>query len=556
MQKNWKSILELKEPFNDAINYSSKDQKQFFSKVFLRTTDLERCLFPNTYYLIGEKGSGKTAYAVYLENNPLGNNQCKLTTMTETQYKRFIAMKQDGKLTYSDYANIWRSMLLLLVAQMIVQHSKGMLDLITKKFSKIEKAIEKWNLSALNPEIESAFELLKNKGVELGADINNIANVNASISEQTIDKTQKINHHLLETECELKEAIKNLKLGKNQTIFIDGLDYRPEGVSYYEYIECVKGLSEATWQLNTEFFNSIKDSKGRIKIMLLIRPDVFHKLNLYNSNSRLQDNSVFLNWTTTEKEFRNSDLLGVSGRYFSTQQIFPVTPYDAWSNYHSGERHGDETFKSLLRHTFQKPRDILTYIRIARRYHSDKSEFPKRPFNDSNITREFSDYLLGEVKNYASFYMRHSDFGIYLKFFQYLNGKSKFTMQDFINAFEKFKKWASGETIHAKEYLHDSESLLQFFYDVNIIGYKEKMVDDGDNFHHWAYRERTINNISPKIKGAAELILNPGISKALDIGKVAEEAKSDTGDATARKKRSRNRRRYHKKNPITSTHEA
>ncbi|MDX7861362.1 hypothetical protein SJR95_15190 [Aeromonas caviae] len=550
INKNWKSILELKEPFNDAINYSSKDQKQFFSKVFLRTIDLERCLLPTSYYLIGEKGSGKTAYAVYLENNSVGNNQCKLTTMTETQYKRFIAMKQDGRLTYSDYANIWRSMLLLLVAQMIVQHSKGMFDLITKRFSKIEKAIEKWNLNALNPEIESAFELLSTQNAELSAGVNDVAKVKVVAKEQTTDKTQKIKHHLLETEHELKEAIKNLKLGKNQTIFIDGLDYRPEGVPYNEYIECVKGLSEATWQLNTEFFNSIKDSKGRIKITLLIRPDVFHKLNLYNSNSRLQDNSVFLNWTTTEKDFRGSDLLGVSGRYFSTQQTFPITPYEAWSNYHGGERHGDETFKSLLRYTFQKPRDILTYIRIARRYHSDKAEFPKKPFSDANITREFSDYLLGEVKNYASFYMKQSDFGVYLKFFQYLNGKSIFSMQDFIQAFDKFKGWASGETIYAKEYLHDSESLLQFFYDVNIIGYREKMLDDGDSFYHWAYRERTINNISPKIKGAADLILNPGISKALDIGKVAEEVKSQGGSPATRKRR--NRRRHNKYKPASS----
>jgi hypothetical protein len=28
--------------------------------------------------------------------------------------------------------------------------------------------------------------------------------------------------------------------------------------------------------------------------VLLVRPDVFHALNLYNSNSRIQDNSVYL----------------------------------------------------------------------------------------------------------------------------------------------------------------------------------------------------------------------------------------------------------------------
>lgn len=29
----WKKIGELKEPFNDAVNYKSKDEKQFFSGI-------------------------------------------------------------------------------------------------------------------------------------------------------------------------------------------------------------------------------------------------------------------------------------------------------------------------------------------------------------------------------------------------------------------------------------------------------------------------------------------------------------------------------------------
>ena len=81
----------------------------------------------------------------------------------------------------------------------------------------------------------------------------------------------------------------------------------------------MKGLAEAIWQLNTEFFNTIRDSRGRIKIVLLVRPDVFHTLNLYNSNSRLQDNTVFLDWATNENEYRGSNLFEVSGRYFAMQ---------------------------------------------------------------------------------------------------------------------------------------------------------------------------------------------------------------------------------------------
>jgi hypothetical protein len=123
---SWKIIEALNEPFNDALNYRTRHEKELFNKLFLRTEELRKCLAPSTYFLMGEKGTGKTAYAVFLENNTVDGVRCQLTTMTETQYKRFIELERQGKLNYSDYANIWRSMLLFVISQMLVsRHSKS-----------------------------------------------------------------------------------------------------------------------------------------------------------------------------------------------------------------------------------------------------------------------------------------------------------------------------------------------------------------------------------------------------------------------------------------------
>lgn len=112
-----------------------------------------------------------------------------------------------------------------------------------------------------------------------------------------------------------------------------------------------------------------------------------------------------------------------------------------------------------------------------------------------------------------------------LSFFQYLNGKPIFSVEEFQQAFIKFKDWADKENIQTSEYLKDHNSLLQFFFEVNIIGYKEVALDDGESFYHWAFKERTINNISPKVKSAAQLMINIGISKALDIEKETSSKK-------------------------------
>ena len=523
--KPWTPINALREPYNDATNYRGRASKEFFRSLFLKTDELERCLSPNVYFLMGEKGAGKTAYAVYLENNETNNHRCKLTTMTETQYKRFIELKKQKKLTYSDYANIWRSMLLFLCGRMVVEKSKNILHSLTGKFSKVESEIAKWSKNAMNPEVESAFEAINSYSAQAKVSAGEFGEFSGEKQLRNAEQRSVLKHHLLETENSLKEAISSLSLSTSHVLFIDGVDYRPESVGYNEYIECIKGLGEAVWQLNTEFFNTIRDSAGRIKIVLLVRPDVFHSLNLYNSNSRLQDNCVFLNWTTTDREHKSSMLYEVSGKYFSSQQKFSVSPQEAWEHYYPVPNDPSGVFRRLLKQSFQKPRDILTFIKITQKKlqrdnDGTKHQYPSNISTDPSVSREYSDYLLGEVRNYAAFYMTQEDFTKYLKLFQYLHGRSKFSMSEFSKAFASFRAWADGERFQSTSYLRDPDSLLQLFYDVNVIGYSETIADNQEQFYHWSYRERSVNNIAPQVKTSGSLMLNPGIAKALDVGKV------------------------------------
>lgn len=555
--QKWVPLKDLNEPFNDAVNYRTRQQKEFFSRIFLRTDDLQGCLNPAVYFLIGEKGSGKTAYAAYLENNSVNDVRCRLTTMTETQYKRFVALKREGKLQYSDYANIWRPMLLNMMAQTIIQKSKGFFDSVTGKFDSLESEIERFNKDALNPEVEVAFEMVNEASLGVKGGYEKVFEADARASSKATENTEVIKHHLLDKETRLKQAIGDLRLGKSHILFIDGVDYRPEGVLYSDYLACVKGLGEAIWQLNVEFLSNIRDSKGRLKIVLLVRPDIFHKLNLYNANSRLRDNAVLLEWSTTEASLRSSLLYEATGKYFASQQIGAVTPVDAANHYLSADQ-DDSIFKRLLRTTFQKPRDVLTFIGIAKRVSVKRlgkgglDKFDPEIVRNSDYTKEFADYLLGEVRDYADFYMGQEDFDLYIKFFQYMNGRGEFSFEDFSSAYRRFKKWMAGEKVRATEYLRDPEALLQFFFDVNIIGYREDVGDERERFVHFSYRERTLTNIAPKVKISATLVINSGVAKALDIGLHATRKFENEGEAARRRSSFRSPKSQRKSTPVAS----
>lgn len=556
--RQWTTLDNLKDPFNDAVNYRTRHEKEFFNQIFLRTSDLFDCLKPSVYYLIGEKGSGKTAYAAYLENNDVEKTRCKLSTMTESQYKRFIALKRQRKLEYSDYANIWRPMLLNMTAQALVQKSKGFLQSFTGKFDEIEVEIESFNRDALNPEVEVAFEMINESSDSVQIGYDKIGKASVEDKSKITDKTEQIKHHLLEKETRLKQAIGDLRLRKNHVLFVDGIDYRPEDVPYGDYLACVKGLGEAVWQLNTEFFGNIRDSQGRIKIVLLVRPDVFHSLNLYNSNSRLRDNSVLLDWSTTEQGMRESRLYEATGKFFASQQQEETNDLAAADHYLAADE-SQSIFRRLLRSSFQKPRDLLTFVKIARNVsvkklgRGNENRFSSDIVRNPDFTREYADYLLGEVRNYSAFYMEQEDFFLYIKFFQYLDGKPEFKFDDFSRAFERFKDWIRGETVKATEYLRDPEALLQFFYDINVIGYREMVGEDAEKFFHFSFRERTLTNIAPKVKVSGILMINLGVSKALDIGlRVRDIPNMRPGTAEPRRRRQSDNRRRGSQESVSS----
>ena len=60
-----KTISQLNLGFIDAENYSKRDNKKMFNDIFVKNVFLDKILEPNRYFLLGEKGTGKTAYSVF-----------------------------------------------------------------------------------------------------------------------------------------------------------------------------------------------------------------------------------------------------------------------------------------------------------------------------------------------------------------------------------------------------------------------------------------------------------------------------------------------------------
>jgi len=201
-------------------------------------------------------------------------------------------------------------------------------------------------------------------------------------------------------------------------------------IPYEDYIQCIRGLAEACWSLNTELFQNVKDSKGHMKIVLLLRPDIYSTLNLQNATNKLRDNAVFLDWRTTYKEYKTSSLFKVSERILEYQQdqeeVGIWEKYLPWKFETTNQgREYDTAFMEFLRISLSRPRDIVVILQILKDFmerdgYNDAIEFSKRIYESDDFQNAYSEYFMSSLRDQLSFYYSVEDFNHFVKFFDYV----------------------------------------------------------------------------------------------------------------------------------------
>ena len=522
-------ISELNFGFSDAENYKNKEYKDLFNHIFVRTAELDKLCKSNVFFLVGEKGTGKTAYAIYLVNNSYKNNRSVINYIRETEYQKFVALKKEKHLTLSDYTNIWKVIIYLLIAERI-----EMSDIATNviggvvKFRALKKVIAEYYNNAFSPEIIYAINFAEQS--KLAAEIMaKCFKVGGGKTETMFFSEAKFQVNLLYIQKKFEEVFNSLKLKRNHLLFIDGIDIRPSAIPYEDYLECVKGLANAVWGINCDFFSSIKDSPGRMRVVLLIRPDIFHSLGLQNQNNKIRDNSVLLDWRTTYPEYKNSSLFAMADRLLSAQQKEKLGLGGAWRYYFPYEaidhRYGkrrDSPFVTFLRFSLFRPRDIISMLKILQENFIQQKRrqnelFREIDFDAPIFRRKYSEYLLGEVKDHLSFYHGPSDYELFLKFFEYLSGKPRFTYEEFIFAYDCLITYLERNEIKRPQFFEAPDIFLQFLYDANVICYAED-TEEGP-YISWCFRDRNYSNIYPKVKSGLRYEVHYGLGKALNLGK-------------------------------------
>ena len=115
-----KKCSELKFGFTDAQWYLRNPNdplSEFFRKSFYKSIHLERTVNPDLYFLLGDKGTGKTAYAVYASLFMKSEYTADCEFFDKNDFTRFIEIAAMLSIEKSQYSSMWVFVFLILFVQ-------------------------------------------------------------------------------------------------------------------------------------------------------------------------------------------------------------------------------------------------------------------------------------------------------------------------------------------------------------------------------------------------------------------------------------------------------
>lgn len=540
-----KAFAEIDLGYGDAANYkNNRKYKELFSKVFVKDEKLDRLMREDTYYLIGDKGTGKTAYSVFLENSEYQNTQSKVINLEATDYKIFLNLRKLGFLQLSDFSRIWKIILLLMTAESIQKENISSFGpKRSALFEELKSRIDAYYENAYIPEIAGTIKYIFDEAcsMQAGLSFSTIglgSNLQSTLSDKLVAECtiQKFQNNLADMERQFCVAFSRLKINKNKFIFIDSIDIKLDEFSEPEYQACIQGLANAIWSVNTDVFRAMPDSGGFLKVVLSIRTDMFSKLNLHNQANKIRDNSVLLDWRTTYQSYTTSPLYQLCNNLLTYNN--PIEGgQTAWDYYfpwftdstNIEKRDNDSSFINCLRLSLSRPRDMISIMKAIQRQNKKTNSgtiSTIQDFKNNDTENEISNYYIDEAKDWCLHKFSDQEFITLIFFFQFLDGKSRFDYKEYKCAFEAYQKQVGDRKMGIFEELLDADAFLQLLYDLNMICYYDKD-NRGRDLFRFCYREREVYNLSPKVKTDSIYGVHYALLKALNLGWTPMPSESD-----------------------------
>src|SRR5205085_11348065 len=141
-----------------------------------------------------------------------------------------------------------------------------------------------------------------------------------------------------------------------------------------------------------------------------------------------------------------------------------------------------------------------------------RTHFSADVFDDRNIRKEYSSYLLQEIRDQLAFYYTNQEYQQFLDFNngflgKYIEKRSRVvSYEDFEKAHAEYVAYNRRNNIKTVPSFATADVTLQFMFDLNVLGYyEERKLRGGEKriFTNYSFRQRSFANLRPKVPSGA-----------------------------------------------------
>ena len=353
-------------------------------RYFYHTDAVDSLLNGENSYVIGRKGSGKTAISEFIDKSLSPKSFSQKLTFKNFPFNALYKLGNDNYSSPNQYITLWKYVIYSSIAKLFAKN-KNINPEIRAKLDKIysddlsnalSRAVKKWTSGSFSLMIlGSGVTVQGGKQVEENLD--------------WIDKVDILEDFILKNidDC-------------SYIITFDELDE--------DYKDIINPDKNARYkELLTSLFKAVQDIRSvfcdyKVYPVVFLRDDIYEILQ-DPDKTKWDDIKISLNWS--EEGLKNLISFRLCRAMNSKVRLLPFN--EAWHTafstkkvlYGNRKRKSMSAFNYISRSTQLRPRDYVKYIQLCAIKSLEKGETKILPTTVASINNEFSSYLRSELED-------------------------------------------------------------------------------------------------------------------------------------------------------------
>jgi cold shock CspA family protein len=437
--------------FKEIANWKLEAKLEDTDRYFYYSEDLDYLKDGSRCYVIGRKGTGKTAISEFFFKNKGPTTFSQKLTFKNFPFAELYSLSDGNYNPPNQYITFWKLLIYSTIVQMMIENENidiGMRDKLNKIYpisplSSLRERISEWT--------QGTFSLkFFGSGIDVGVGRQSHKNETSWISRVLV----------------MEKMIKKYIDAAYYYILFDELDE--------DYKYSLDFQNSDYMFLLTSLFKAVQDVKAifppnefNINPIIFIRDDIYDLIR-DPDKTKWNDLSVELKWDDGKLRkligYRLLRAIDSTAAGNSFEQIWgSIFRIECVK---TGNSKSDSLFNIIKKNTLLRPRDFIRYLQCCAQYVLDRDERTIGSFAIKASEDSFSNYFMSELIDES--YPVINEIADVFKVLRRL-GKQTFSYNDFMGCYQDYLNDAKTEnkSIHCKEILN-----VLFYF--SVIGNVDK----------------------------------------------------------------------------------